>query len=166
MKTYMERIEQIRRHPIYREAMEQIEHAEKDRIYCRHNREHLLDVARIMYIRKLEQGLDVSKEMIYATALLHDIGRAKQYTEGIPHDEAGAVMAGQILQDSRFAVSEIEEIVLAIGDHRNKDGSAGEETCLAKLLKEADNLSRACYSCEAEETCKWSTDRKNLGITI
>ncbi len=41
------------------------------------------------YIRALEENYPVSKELIYCTALLHDIGRARQYEDGTPHDEAG-----------------------------------------------------------------------------
>ena len=37
------------------------------------------NVARLMYIYALEEHLELPKELIYAAALLHDIGRAQQY---------------------------------------------------------------------------------------
>ncbi len=76
---------------------------EYDRIFCRHTPEHFLDVARLAYIFALERNLDCSRELIYCTALLHDIGRAEQYTNGTPHDEAGVTIAEIILTDLDFA---------------------------------------------------------------
>ncbi len=191
----MNRVECIRSHALYQECVEQIAAAERDRIYCGHSEEHFLDVARIMYIRVLESQPEshisihvnqaaqpsLTKELIYATALLHDIGRAWQYTKNIPHDEAGVDLANVILPECGFSQEETDAITFAIGDHRHKaSGKAADgvdEGCgdgenihrgqlLADLLKEADNLSRACFSCKAESTCKWSEERKNTKITI
>ena len=50
----------------------------------------------------LRKMLLFSKELIYCAALLHDIGRARQYEDGTPHDEAGAAIAGQILNELGF----------------------------------------------------------------
>ena len=77
--------------------MEQIRVLEQDRIFCRHDTTHFLDVARIAYIENLENGLGLAKEEIYAAALLHDIGRHLQYTRGIPHEQASAMEAEGIL---------------------------------------------------------------------
>lgn len=82
-------IEAIRRHPLFQEHYKRLAQAEKDRRFCCHQMEHLLDVARIAYIRNLEAGLGFSKKMIYAAAILHDIGKARQYEEGIPHVKRG-----------------------------------------------------------------------------
>ena len=83
--------------------MERLAEYEKDRIFCRHGMEHLLDVARIAYIENLENNRGISKEIIYGAALLHDIGRYLQYTEGIPHEKAGEELALEILKDSGFS---------------------------------------------------------------
>ena len=69
--------------------LESINEYEKDRKFCRHGIKHLLDTARIMYIIKLEDDLPFDKDMIYAAALLHDIGRYEQYKNGTPHNIAG-----------------------------------------------------------------------------
>ena len=100
------RISLIWRHPLYQKHCEKIQELEKDRIFCRHTPEHFLDVARLMYIYSLENKLNLSREIIYATALLHDIGRAQQYLSGISHDIAGAEIAGKILTDLHFTEQE------------------------------------------------------------
>ena len=57
----MERINKISEHPLWKLHMTQLKEAEKDRIFCKHGIEHLLDVARIAYIENLEQNCGVSK---------------------------------------------------------------------------------------------------------
>ncbi len=95
----MTRVNRIRNHPLYRESLHNIEKLEQERIFCGHNAQHLLDTARLAYIENLELNLGISKEMIYAAALLHDIGRGLQYTEGIPHHGGGVKLAAPILKD-------------------------------------------------------------------
>ena len=85
----MERVNKIWRHPVWKQQMEHLAEYEKNRIFCRHGMDHLMDVARIAYIENLEKNCGISKEIIYGAALLHDIGRYLQYTEGIPHEKAG-----------------------------------------------------------------------------
>ena len=97
----MKRIHKIQNHPIFREQYQLLVEAEKDRIFCRHTMEHFLDVARLMYIYDLEDGAGIDKEIIYAAALLHDIGRFRQYEEGVPHDVASAQIATVILLPER-----------------------------------------------------------------
>ena len=97
----MERANRICSHPLWKWHIEQLREAERERIFCRHGIEHLLDVARIAYIENLEQGYGISQEIIYAAALLHDIGRFLQYSQGIPHEIAGAQIAPEILADRR-----------------------------------------------------------------
>ena len=99
----MERIDKIR--PSFMEmAHGTAKEAEKDRIFCKHGIEHLLDVARIAYIENLEQNCGVSKEWIYTAALLHDIGRFLQYSKGNIM-KAGAELK-EILKDCGFKQEE------------------------------------------------------------
>ena len=114
----MERVNAICRHALWRESVDEIARLEQDRVFCRHDRAHLLDVARLAYMENLEQGLGVDKELIYAAALLHDIGRHLQYTKNIPHDEAGAQLAEIIMADCGFSPAEREEVAQAILQHR------------------------------------------------
>ena len=134
------RISLIWRHPLYQKHCEKIQELEKDRIFCRHTPEHFLDVARLMYIYSLENKLNLSREIIYATALLHDIGRAQQYLSGISHDIAGAEIAGKILADLHFTEQEKEEIFsrMSIEEHMKSYEDQGIERKEAMKLVAKD----------------------------
>ena len=154
----MDRVNQIWKHPLYQTELHKLQLLEADREFCRHTPEHFLDVARLAYIRALEENYSVSKELIYCTALLHDIGRARQYEDGTPHDEAGAVIAEQILKELGFSPEEIQAIVSAIRGHRAETN----QTILGQLIYRADKKSRNCFSCKAEPECYWSSAKKNM----
>ena len=156
----MDRVSQIWKHPLYQTELHKLQLLEADREFCRHTPEHFLDVARLAYIRALEENYSVSKELIYCTALLHDIGRARQYEDGTPHDEAGAVIAEQILKELGFSPEEIQAIVSAIRGHRAETN----QTILGQLIYRADKKSRNCFSCKAEPECYWSSAKKNMTI--
>ena len=156
----MDRVNQIWKHPLYQTELHKLQLLEADREFCRHTTEHFLDVARLAYIRALEENYSVSKELIYCTALLHDIGRARQYEDGTPHDEAGAVIAEQILKELGFSPEEIQAIVSAIRGHRAETN----QTILGQLIYRADKKSRNCFSCKAEPECYWSSAKKNMTI--
>ena len=148
----MERVNAICRHQLWRDSVREIARLERDRQFCRHDLVHFLDVARLAYIENLERGLGIDKELIYAAALLHDIGRHLQYTQNIPHDRASAQLAEVILADCGFSQAERAEVENAILQH------------LAGLLYEADKASRACLFCPAEPECNWSPEKKNMTI--
>jgi uncharacterized protein len=134
------------------------EECEKDRIFCHHDLSHFLDVARIAYILNLENNLNYPKHIIYAAALLHDIGRWMQYEEGISHDEASAELARDILKDCCYSKEEINEIAEAIGHHR-KDSE--DKNNLSYILYFSDKASRNCFNCVAAKECNWSNEKKN-----
>lgn len=161
------RLSFIRRHPLYVSSYQRLLELEQDRIFCRHQMDHLLDVARIAYILNLETPLGLSRDLIYATALLHDIGKSRQYEEGIPHEIAGAEIARQILSDMppkiSFAAEEQQEILTAIRGHRRLREHAGP---LESLLYKSDKMSRACFACPAEPECSWSNEKKNMEIRL
>ena len=143
--------------------MSDIDDLEKDRIYCKHDLTHALDVARIAYIIKLEENADSLKEWIYAAALLHDIGRAEEYMNGEPHNIAGPKLATPILLKAGFSEGEVSVIVCAINEHREVvSGSMGDS--IQNTIARADKLSRNCASCDASDTCKWDEDRKIASI--
>ncbi len=168
-------VEAIRRHPLFQQYYKRLEQAEKDRRFCCHQMNHLLDVARIAYIQNLEEGLRFPKKMIYAAAILHDIGKARQYEEGIPHEIASAEIAEVILKDislgkhkefsdkNIFSEEEQQEILGAIRSHRiyREDMNSFE-----KLLYISDKKSRQCFACSAEQECNWSLDKKNMEIDL
>ena len=61
----MDRVNQIWKHPLYQTELHKLQLLEADREFCRHTPEHFLDVARLAYIRALEENYSVSKELIY-----------------------------------------------------------------------------------------------------
>ena len=158
----MERIGQILKHPVYHMHMEAIEKAEEQRVFCRHNMSHFLDVARIARILNDEEHMGISKEWIYAAALLHDIGRDEEYRSGIPHQQASGEIAPQILKECGFNDNETDVIVNAICCHRDKSVAALRN--LSGLIYRADKASRPCFFCPAEKECHWGKEKKNLNL--
>ena len=200
----MERVNRILRNPVYREALQKNQEAEKERRYCHHDMAHFLDVARIaMLLAAKEQitaareqplpiseekelhafedgslpiseekelhafedrSLPISEEIVYAAALVHDIGRYRQYEDGTPHEEASAALAADILLDSGFDEKETHVIIDAVRSHRN--AGIAEEKSLRGLLYRADKLSRACFACPAQGDCNWSAEKKNMRLVL
>lgn len=158
-----DRINRIWSHPLYQEHYQLLQECEKTREFCGHSMEHFLDVARLMWIYNLESGSGLEKEMIYAAALLHDIGRGLQYRDQIPHDEAGVKLAAEILPECGFQEEEIQPILKAIGEHR-QSGAKERSALLGEFLYRADKACRNCLVCPAEKDCNWSAEKKNMHI--
>ena len=158
----MYRVDKILGHALFNECMEKNRAAEADRRFCRHDMVHFLDVARIGRIIALEEHPALSTELIYAAALLHDIGKFRQYNEGIPHEQASAEIAPEILRECGFDEEETGVIVDAILQHRN--AGVMQEQNLRGILYRADKASRPCYACEVESECNWKGSKKNLRI--
>lgn len=158
----MKRIQDVFSHPLYQEQLALLTDAEQDRIFCRHTMEHFLDVARLMYLYNLEDAAGLDKELIYAAALLHDIGRYEQIAIGTPHDVASARMARQILSDCGFSLSDCSVVEDAILHHRGNENHG--EAPLARYLYRADKQSRNCFCCPASQECNWPASKKNLEI--
>ena len=155
----MDRINQIWNHPIFKECVGKNKMAEADRCFCHHDIEHFLAVARIAMLLNLQENLQIEKDLLYAAAFLHDIGRFLQYLENIPHEEASVTIAGQILPECGYDEGEIEVITGAIASHR---GSSQKDStgALSNLLYRADKMSRNCQFCEVYRECNWSEEMK------
>lgn len=158
----MERIDQIINHTEFQKHLFNIMELEQDRLFCKHQMSHFLSVARIAMLIKEEEKLSVDKELIYAAALLHDIGRGLQYETGMPHEQASAEIAIGILEDCLFNNFEISEITKAILNHR--DPKSAELANLSGLLYRADKLSRDCFCCEAKDECDKPLTSRTLKI--
>lgn len=172
----MPRVDAVWNHPLYRDRYDALQRAERDRVFCQHDLQHFLDVARIAWTVMLEDEAGVSplisRDVVYAAALLHDIGRADEYETGESHDVAGERIAAEILGtvegDKRFSSAERAQILAAVAHHRSSsaasDGAPGAGA-LATALRYADKASRACYACPARTACNWPDEKKNLTIT-
>lgn len=160
----MERVNRILAHEQFKKCYKKIEKWEKKREFCRHNMVHFLDVARIAYLYNLEEQLGIDKELIYGAAMLHDIGRFKQYEDKTPHEKASLKYAPKILQDCGFTAKETALICDVIGNHRNKE--IAEEHSFRGIFYRADKASRACFACKKESECNWKNDKKNKSLQI
>ena len=160
----MIRVNSICTHPLWIECVGHIRDLEKERIFCRHDICHFLDVARIAWIENLEKDFHICRELIYAAAMLHDIGRHLQYLQDIPHDEASASISAEILKDTDFTPDEQAEIITAIRRHRTPETASGDN--LAGLIYRADKKSRMCAFCTACDECNWPETKKNMKITV
>lgn len=159
----MERIDKILNHDLFYVYLKEIKRLEETkREFCVHDLTHFLDVARVAMILNLEDNLNISRELIYAAALLHDIGKHMEYKEGIPHEQASAVLAPQILKDCGFEEAEVRLIIQAIAGHRSEH--VAEAPNLSGILYRADKLSRLCFNCDAQEDCNWSIQKRNLHL--
>lgn len=158
----MEKVNLILNHITFVCTMKKLEVTECDRKFCIHNIEHLLNVARIMTIKNLEQNLGFDKQTIYATALLHDIGKLEQYLNGTPHALIGSDMAYNILLDCNFSPEEAKIMCHAIKTHNSSE----ETTPFGQLLRSSDKESRNCFICSASSECNWNKNQKNRGILI
>lgn len=154
----MQRVNAILLHPSYQTWIIEINRAEQGRDFCRHGVEHALDVARIAYAMWLDNGGNpVAKDIVYAAALLHDVGRWQEYEDHtVDHAEAGAELAEPLLLEVGYHPAVVAEIVKAIKCHRE-----GAEGGLAQILYRADKLSRPCYLCPSRRKCRWTEEQKN-----
>lgn len=158
----MERMNKIIQHPLWKESMQQIMEIEETRIFCKHDFQHFMDVARIAYIENLEKNIGISKEWIYAAAFLHDIGRHLEYKQGISHEIASSEIAAVILKECGFEEEAQKEILNAIQSHRNKEQR--NMNTFEGIIYRADKKSRNCMFCEASKECNWDITKKNLFI--
>lgn len=156
----MDRINRIVSNSCYQDCLRRNRAHEETRIFCKHDMDHFLDVARLAWIENLERNGGADRELIYAAALLHDCGRYRQYEEGIPHEQASAELAEDILPSCGFTDKESKDIMEAVRRHRNQ--AVAEDSGLSGLIYRADKRSRCCFACPAAEACDWSREKKNL----
>ncbi|WP_088188613.1 HD domain-containing protein [Desulfosporosinus sp. FKA] len=148
----MVRLNRLLDHRDYVTYQETIDQLEKNRQFCKHGFDHGISVARIAYTYILEQGSRaLSKEVVYAAAFLHDIGRWMEYQSGEDHAEASAKLALPILEDCKFKQEEITIILKGIREHRQH--SADGLSILGNALALADNWARDCRHCPAQKEC-------------
>lgn len=140
------------------EKLNNLRKLEDDRIYCRHNLTHFFDVARICYILCLENNIDIKKDLIYTTAILHDLGREEQILNGISHETASYKIAQRALEFTDYTDKEKDMILDAIYSHR---GQKDEDKSFNFMFYKADKLSRDCFNCKVYDSCHWSFQKKN-----
>lgn len=161
---HLERVNRILQNKRYQEYVEKNASHEVDRVFCHHDMEHFLAVARIGFLLNETEKYGQKKEFIYAAALLHDIGRWQQYETGEDHALVSSLLAPEILKECGFLKEEVEAIAFAIKTHREAERK--EEKSLNGLLYRADKLSRSCFACKEEKNCNWKEGKKNLNLIL
>ncbi|GAA0772418.1 HD domain-containing protein [Clostridium subterminale] len=156
----MNEIQLIINNENFKKCLEKLNFLEQNRTFCKHGIEHSLDVARIAYIISLEKNYNIGKNVIYASALLHDLGRVFQYEENIPHEDGSVILGKKILEECNFSNEDINTILDAIKTHRK--GMFNNN--LGYILYESDKLSRMCFTCKNEVECYWEKSKKNFTI--
>jgi putative nucleotidyltransferase with HDIG domain len=160
----MERVKRILGSAFFQDCMNKNRQAEKDRQFCRHDMAHALDVARLAQLLNIREDYGIEEELVYAAALLHDMGRWKQYEDGTGHEQAGTELAPRVLEEAGFSVQEREAVTAAIASHRNPE--VRDKRNLQGLLYRADKLSRPCFACDMEKACNWKKDKKNMQLIM
>lgn len=143
----------------YQIHLKKIGNHEEKRRFCRHDVDHFLTLARIASIKCFESETNLSLDLIYTTALLHDIGRFMEYEKQIPHEIASYELAIPLLNELHYSEVEKNIILDAILNHRNPNTSGFNH-----IFYESDKLSRPCFSCSVEAECYWAKEKKNLEI--
>ena len=148
-------------HKLFNKKINKIEDDEKTRVFCKHDFSHLMDVARICYIINLEENLNIDKDLIYVTALLHDLGRADEVDTGINHSILSQEIAQEILKDLDFNDESKQRINSAIKHHRTNEENGDR---FIEIFYKADKLSRMCFRCPARSICNWPEEKKNKTV--
>ena len=168
----MKYTEKLLQNESFKNVQEAISQWEISRIYCHHELSHCMDVARMAWIYFLEDcqkkhlfledlQLEEKKDFIYVCALLHDIGRAKQYETGIHHSVCGQKLAEGMLLDIGAPESWKEAVLRIVAGHHACDRSSDPEWKIADYIDRADHDCRPCFCCEGKDTCKWSREERN-----
>lgn len=162
-RTALDQVNRLLAHDTYKSYLQDLKSLESERVYCKHDLQHFLDVARIATIINLKEDYKLNEEDVYLAALLHDVGKTQSYKDAsVKHSIASAVLAKPLLQELKIDSKRIEGILYAIEKHNSKDEILEP---LAKVIAKADHLSRQCHACMAYDTCKWPETKKNHGIT-
>lgn len=163
MKTTYEKVLE---HATYQDRLAKLALMEEQRVFCKHDLEHSLEVARIALQVARGNDLQISEDVIKTTALLHDMGRVEQYEQGVSHVEASVAFAREILLLLDTDNTMIDVICDAIQNHSRRDlakerfANAFAISTLKELISHADQFSRKCYMCRAYDACKWHPEEK------
>ena len=130
--TVMPRLDAIWADEVYQREYRRLEELEQTRVFCRHGIRHLMDTARIMWALNLERACGLSQDVVYAAALLHDIGKALDHEIEGSHVQIGVEVARKYKENPA--------VIHAIEAHH---GDVEPKTPLAFIVMAADAISAA-----------------------
>jgi len=108
--------------------------------YTEHGLRHARLVAERSYyiLKKLEYG-ERKAELAAITGFLHDIGNVVNRDK---HEHMSAILAYQILKRMKMPYSEILEVVAALGNHHEEDGTPISEISAALIIADKSDVHR------------------------
>ncbi len=144
---------------------------EKELSCSAHSMDHIMRVYNMAL--NLAEGEEVDLDVIKASALLHDIARAKEDSDptgSINHASLGAEMALPILKKAGFSEEKISHIQACIRTHRYRTGEK-PSTKEAMILFDADKIdtvgaigtARSCVWI-SKHKAPWYTDMAKIDI--
>ncbi len=108
--------------------------------YTEHGLRHARLVAeRSYYILKKLEYEERKAELAAITGFLHDIGNVVNRDK---HEHMSAILAYQILKRMKMPYSEILEVVAALGNHHEEDGTPISEISAALIIADKSDVHR------------------------
>jgi hypothetical protein len=130
--------------------------------YTKHGTRHMMHVAKAA--RKLLKDLGYDErtgELAAIAGYLHDIGNGINRTF---HAETGAMLANGVLERLGMDPVEKSDVITAIGNHHEEDGSPVSPVSAALILADKSDVHR--YRVRAPDTLKLDIhDRVNFAVT-
>ena len=87
----MERVNRILSNPVFLDNLRKNEGAEEGRIFCHHNMEHFLDVARIAMLLNFQEGLGIAQDTVYTAGRRQGRSRRPSPSTGIAGRRGGRI---------------------------------------------------------------------------
>ncbi|TFG29393.1 HD domain-containing protein [Candidatus Thorarchaeota archaeon] len=102
---------------------------------------HTFDHTKRVYALSMQIGesLPISKRILQAAALLHDVGRPTESETGVSHSILSGEMSKPLLLELEYTATEIEQIIDAIRTHRFSEGIE-PNSLEGKILSDADKI--------------------------
>ena len=112
--------------------------------YTEHSNRHVSVVAeRAGYVLRT-LGYDEHRiELARIAGYMHDIGNS---INRVDHAHTGAILAYNILKDMNMDISDITEIIMAIGNHDESTGTAVSDISAALILADKSDAHRSRVS--------------------
>ena len=130
--------------------------------YTEHSQRHVSVVAeRAAYILRTLGADEHRIELAKIAGYMHDIGNA---VNRVDHAHSGAILAYQILNGLGMDIADVVEIVMAIGNHDEKTGTAVSDISAALILADKSDAHRSRVS-KTDRSIFDKHDEVNYAVT-
>ena len=130
--------------------------------YTEHSQRHVSVVSeRASYILRTLGADEHRIELAKIAGYMHDIGNA---VNRVDHAHSGAILSYQILKDLGMELSDVVEIMMAIGNHDEKTGTAVSDISAALILADKSDAHRSRVS-KTDKSIFDKHDEVNYAVT-